>query len=420
MDSQNIPERKIYSMKDPQASGCRWQILNLLYHRTGLSRVDLARLLGVSKSTISMHVDALMDMGLCKKAGEENSNGQSGQGRKPTLLSFCADYRYLLLLDFGQVQPRLAITDLLGCVLGQKCLTFEEENSQEALVEALLEATQDLLRTTAISPDQLVLLAVAAPGIVNPHESKLVVDGFYGKWDLLGLGHHLATSYGLKVFFYNDVNAAAWGEYIMARSSRDNLVYLAGGSGLGLGIILNGELYLGRSGSAGEISHLLVSSLSPLCPSDEVSLALAENRYIPLSSRASFRVLLKELNRQKQVLSESRSGRKNVLDNQDFLNLLKMGDVEAHRLAQSMGESLAILIYNLVMLLDTELIVLDRAYQPFVKHIDLTLKCLGRHFRQDEINISVSTLGEKAANYGLADLAVEKLITRWAVQGGKL
>ena len=371
----------------------------------------MAEDLGVSKSTISKHINDLLDEGLCYELGEAD---QQGQGRKRTLLSFRADYRYLLLLDFGQVQPRLAITDLYGKPLAQLPVSLDDNTSQDDLSNQLLSSSQQLLASCQLEAKALALLAVAAPGVVDLHAQSFYTDGFYARWDLPGLCHNLAQHHGLETFFYNDVNAAAWGEYIVKQDERKNLVYMAGGSGLGLGLILNGELYLGSSGSAGEISNLLLSNLPALFKDEETSLSLVDAQYIPIASRSSIRVLLKELNRQKRD-EDDKSVKDTVpLTYQDFFNLWKMGDPTAHMLAQSMGESLGVFLYNLFLLLDIDLVVLDQSYQPFDQYIDLTLKQLAPSKERDRLKVSISTLGEAACFTGLADLAMETLLARWA------
>ncbi len=398
-------------MKDNLASSSRWQILNRLYNQAGLSRVDLAEDLGVSKSTISKHISDLLTEGICCELGEAD---QPGQGRKRTILSFCADYRYLLLLDFGQVQPHLALTDLYGVPLAQLPLSFNENTSQDSLQDKLLAAAEKILGSRQLDSDDLAVLAVAAPGIVDLHGQSFYADGYYAHWDLPVICHELAAHYGLETFFYNDVNAAAWGEYIFRQDGRKNLVYMAGGSGLGLGLILNGELYLGSSGGAGEISNLLLAGLPVLFSHDTSSLSFVDADYIPFASRASIRVLLKELNRQKQETSGSLNKQETNLTYQDFYNLWKMGDSAAHRLSQSMGETLGIFLYNLSLLLDIDHIVLDPSYQPFAQYIDLTLKKLATEKARDKLNFTISTLGEQASLSGLADLAMETLLARWA------
>ncbi len=373
--------------------------------------MDLAEDLGVSKSTISKHINDLLAEGICCELGEAD---QPGQGRKRTILSFCADFRYLLLLDFGQVQPRLALTDLYGVPLAQVPLSFDENTSQDRLKAQLVAGGEKILGNHQLVPEDLALLAVAAPGIVDRLGQSFYTDGYYAQWDLPGLCHELAGHYGLETFFYNDVNAAAWGEYIFKLDGQKNLVYVAGGSGLGLGLILNGELYLGSSGSAGEISNLLLAGLPALFKNDTQAISCVDADYIPFASRASIRVLLKELNRQKLEGKGDLSGHDSPLTYQDFYNLWKMGDSTAHLLSQSMGESLGIFLYNLSLLLDIDHIVLDPSYQPFAQYIDLTLKKLAAENERTQLKITISTLGDQASLSGLADLAMKTLLARWA------
>lgn len=316
------------------------------------------------------------------------------------------------------MQPRLALTDLYGQALAQAPLSFDETTSHTDLLDLLQETTNKLLRSQQLSAEDLALLAVAAPGIVDLHAQTFYVNGFYANWDLPAICQELAQHFALEIFLYNDVNAAAWGEYIFRQATRENLVYVAGGSGLGLGLILNGELYLGSSGSAGEISEFLLTGLPPLGTGEYKSLKLGENTYLTLAGRASIRVLLRELNYQKQLEAGGELAPKPGLTYQDFLNLWKMGDAAAHRLAQNMGESLGVFLHNLSLILDIDLIILDLSYQPFIPYIAQSLKLLNQDSQRPRLEIALSSLGEQASLSGLADLAMETLLVRWAFEGG--
>jgi len=226
-------------------------VLKTIIEHESISRADIARITSLTPTTVSDIVADLLEEKLIDEVGMGSSLG----GKSPILLSLVEDSRWLIGLDLAHNQFRGAVVNLRGKIREMVTIPVNDRNGEEAL--ALVYEILDKL--TGSDPKPLIGIGIGTPGLVNTAEG-VVINAVNLDWKNLPLTSLLQTRYHLPVYVLNDSQAAAIGEYTYGKNHQadENLVVINARHGLGAGIVINGSLYQGDGGSAGEIGHIVV------------------------------------------------------------------------------------------------------------------------------------------------------------------
>ena len=232
-------------------------VLRALHDHSPLSRSDLARLTGLTRTSVGDLVGALIEDGLIEEVGRGRSSG----GKSPILLRVAPDGRHLIGLDLGEAQFSGAVVNLRGEILRSVHLPLEDR-SGDATVELVLQLV-DALRADDRSP--LLGIGIGAPGVIDT-STGTVRWSVNLDWADLRLGPLLEERYDVPVVIANDSHAAALAELTFFRRPRpNNLIVVRVGRGIGAGIILNGQLFQGDGYGAGEFGHVSIGSADAPC-----------------------------------------------------------------------------------------------------------------------------------------------------------
>jgi len=232
-------------------------VLRALHDHSPLSRADLSRLTGLTRTSVGDLVGLLIDDGLIEEVGRGRSSG----GKSPILLRVAPDGRHLIGLDLGEAQFSGAVVNLRGEILRSIHLPLEER-SGDATVELVLQLV-DALRADDRSP--LLGIGIGAPGVIDT-STGTVRWSVNLDWADLSLGPLLEERYGVPVVVANDSHAAALAELTFFRRPRPtNLIVIRVGRGVGAGIILNGQLFQGDGYGAGEFGHISMGGADAPC-----------------------------------------------------------------------------------------------------------------------------------------------------------
>jgi predicted NBD/HSP70 family sugar kinase len=233
-------------------------VLKTIFEHATISRAEIARLTKLTRATVSDMVTNLIDEGLVQEVGYGSSMG----GKNPILLSLVADSRYLIGLNLAQDRFIGAIVNLRGEIKA----SVETPVSGEDGGQALQLVYQILDRLVHDGHKPIVGIGVGTPGLVNTREG-IVVNAVNLDWQDLPLAQLLRSRYGLPVSVLNDSQATAIGEFVYGGRypSDSNLVVINVRHGIGAGILINGRLYQGDGGGAGEIGHVVVAKDGAPC-----------------------------------------------------------------------------------------------------------------------------------------------------------
>jgi predicted NBD/HSP70 family sugar kinase len=243
------------------ARGSARDLLRLVATGAAESRADLARLSGLSPSTVSQRVEALIADGWLREVGEGKSRG----GRRPRHLEIPGDGGVIGAIDLGAHHARVATLDLSGHVVATKSMAVEVHDGPEPVLGKLLAAVTELVGSGTGAA--LRGIGVGVPGPVEHSAGRIVSPSRMPGWNGFDVYRFCAERVEVPVAVDNDANLMALGEHRSARADLDHAVYVKAGTGIGAGVISAGQLYRGAQGSAGDISHcrVVAADPAPLC-----------------------------------------------------------------------------------------------------------------------------------------------------------
>jgi predicted NBD/HSP70 family sugar kinase len=225
-------------------------VLRTLYDHGPVSRADVARLTGLTRTTVSQLVGEFVSDGLATEVGRGPSSG----GKAPILVQVNGDARHVIGLDLGERAFEGAVVNLHGDIRRTVQVPVEGRNGDAAL-QAVYRLVDQLV---ADSPGQLLGIGVGTPGIVDA-DSGTIRWAVNLDWQDLPLGALLRERYGVPTYVANDSRAAALAEHLFAGEGSDaSLVAIKVGHGIGAGLVLTGELFHGDDFGAGEIGHVVI------------------------------------------------------------------------------------------------------------------------------------------------------------------
>ncbi|HNN13965.1 MAG TPA: ROK family transcriptional regulator [Anaerolineales bacterium] len=233
-------------------------VLRTIFANESISRAEVARVTNLTRTTVSDVVSGLLNEGLVQEVGR----GESIGGKTPILVSIVADSRYLIGLNLAQDKFIGAIVNLRGEIKEMVEEPVPDGDRQTAL--DLVYQIIDHLMKKRIKP--IVGIGAGAPGLVNTREG-VVVNAVNLEWQDLPLGQMLEKKYKIPVSVLNDSQATAIGEYVYGgvHASDENLIVVNAKQGIGSGILINGQLFQGDGGGAGEIGHVVIQENGELC-----------------------------------------------------------------------------------------------------------------------------------------------------------
>jgi predicted NBD/HSP70 family sugar kinase len=237
-------------------------VLRLIWQERKISRADIARQAALSRSTVSEIVGEILPTGLVAEIGVGPSRG----GRRPIVLEFQDDACVILGVEMGAARVCVVLTDLRGEILAWECREHpvrEDPFGTRALIAELCERCLD---QTAAGKAPLVGIGVAVPSPIDPSHpyqlSQVVLPRWAGN---LGL-QDLAAKYNVPLLVDNDANLGALAEqWWGAGHDIDNFAYIKVATGIGAGHVIDGEIYRGATGVAGEIGHIAIDPHGKPC-----------------------------------------------------------------------------------------------------------------------------------------------------------
>jgi N-acetylglucosamine repressor len=237
-------------------------VLNLVRARQPISRADLARTMGVRRGSVSLIVSELLQSGLIV----EGATGKTERGRKPTFLYIDSRRRTVIAVDIRASQTYLMLADLLGKPLSG-VTGFPTERDPRELAATLGRRIRALMAEHG-GLGACEGVGVCVPGMIE-HATMRVLHAPTLGWRNVELREPLAAAIGLPIHIENSGRACAlaqlWAMHGGTPASAGDFVFVSVSDGLGLGVIVRGELMRGRHNVAGEFGHVPLTLGGPVC-----------------------------------------------------------------------------------------------------------------------------------------------------------
>lgn len=225
-----------------------------------LTQAEIARTTGLSAATVSNIVREL------KEGGTVEVTDTSAGGRRARSVSLSGDAGIVIGVDFGHTHLRVAVGNLAHQVLAEESEPLDVDASwvdgfdrAEALVGRLVEQV-------GVARDKVIGVGLGVPGPIDVESGTLGSTAILPGWAGINPRQELSQRLGVPVYVDNDANLGALGELVWGsgRGVRD-LAYIKVASGVGAGLVINGQIYRGPGGTAGEIGHITLDESGPVC-----------------------------------------------------------------------------------------------------------------------------------------------------------
>ena len=238
-------------------------VLNLIRQAAdGVSRVELASRTGLSAQTVSNIVRRLTSAGLIAEAGKVSARSRdatAGPGKPRTLLKLQRQGRLAVGVQIDPAMVSIAIVDLMGEVVRTVDLPLHGNDEPGAVLDSVAQAVGMLVDEVRTGAEQILGLGVATPGPIDVVHGVMVKPPLMPRWANTGVRDALALRTGLQVVFDSDANAIAVAEgWTSGAPSTASFAVVYLGTGVGGGVVLNGEVLRGESGNGSDIAHLSV------------------------------------------------------------------------------------------------------------------------------------------------------------------
>ncbi|WP_339286564.1 ROK family protein [Paenibacillus sp. FSL R5-0486] len=375
-------------------------IMDALITQGSMSRADISRQTGLSKPTVSLAVEHLIDRNLVREMGPADN----AQGRKATLIRFNETAYYVCGIDIGATRIRIALSDLNGEIIAYRTypMVAQEayERAEATMLELLRSHMNELLDENHLNWDQIQCIGFGIPGVVLPESGRInrIVDPLAGLEEAFSL-ESLSGAFPCEVILENDVNLAALGEYRSGVAAGYPLfVFFSIGTGTGAGIMVHGQLLRGLGGLTGEIAEMLVDDGRRL---EEV-----------LSADGLMQLAKDYLDQHDELLLEAAdSGADDLhrhLTPEKLFEAARSGEVEALDILQQYSQKIASALRQISVVLAPDLIVLGGGVGG---NGDVLLPLLRQIISEQfpvQPQLICSKLGEQAVVTGAVQVAIQQ------------
>ncbi|MFF8916480.1 ROK family protein [Streptomyces sp. NPDC015032] len=374
------------------ASHSPGEVLALISSGAVATRADIARITGMARSTVSQRVDALIAHGLV----DEDADGGSTGGRPPRRLALRTREHTVAGVDLGASHCRVALMDIGGSTLAVQEEPLSIGDGPDSVLRHVERTVRALLKEAHQEPETLRRIGVGVPGPVEFSTGRPVDPPIMPGWHQYPIPEFFAARFGVRALVDNDVNVMALAEQRRAFPGCRYLLYIKVGTGIGCGIVADGQLHRGAQGCAGDIGHIRVADLDDPCRCGNSGCLEA------VAGGASLAAKLVGLG------LDAASG-------SDVVRLVQSGNRDAVRMVREAGRAVGEVLAGLVNFFNPDTVVMGGALAAV--HDQLLAGVREAVYRRSHplatqlLRIEPSRTGENAAAVGAGILAIEHALS---------
>ncbi len=369
------------------------------YLHTGDDTIaNLAKKLNLSVPTVNKFLEEMAALDIIKVRGKLEMSG----GRHPALYGLNPDACYFGGVDIKNGTISLAVMDLCGNVVAKSDnIPFTEDNTPEGL-EHFCALTRDFLDSVPVSKSAIMNLNVNISGRVNPRTGYS-----YSRFNFeeRPLDDVLTNKIGVHVCIDNDTRAMAFGEYICG-PNRDakNVLFVNVSWGIGIGIILDGKIYSGNSGFAGELGHMVTYDNEVICQCGKKGCLETE-----ASGSALHRKLCERLDEGANSIIADRYRATGTISLDDILEAVNREDILCLELIEDVGKELGRWLAGMINIFNPEAVIIGGVLAQTGDYLLQPIRVAMRRYSLNLVNkdtkIVLSHLGNDAGVLGACAIA---------------
>lgn len=384
-------------------------VLRALYFGQIDSRARVVAATGIAPSTVSSIIAHLAREGLVEFI--EEGPAVPAVGRPPLLIRLNPLACYLIGIEINLFQSRVMLVGIDGRVHARQEIDLNARANPNQALSTFLEATGQVLATAGVDPELMMGIGVSFRGLVDREKGIVNRSISLPEWNQFNLVDRFQERFACPAFAENNANAMVLGEarFGVGRG-RKNILGLIVEEGIGSGIIVNGQLYLGHHSAAGELGHMIIVPSGPICH---------------CGNRGCLRTLASESAIEANAIRIMKGGTTTLLNQHADVDELRIstrdvvlaatqGDAVCDRIILEATRYLGISIINLVNILCPELIIFNESpltlYKPFLEEIARTITEGGYARKLGSPEIALSSLREDAVCVGAASLVLDRVL----------
>ncbi|MFI7631690.1 ROK family protein [Microbispora rosea] len=367
-------------------------LLSILRNGQARTRAELVQLTGLSRSTVSQRIDALLIRRLILPAEDAAPSG----GRPATAFLFNRRANIALAADLGVTHARLAVTDLGGEILADRNADLSIDRGPESTLGWVLDTFRELLAVSGHTLHDVCGAGIGLPGPVDHESGQAINPPVMPGWDRFPVRDWMSARIGVPVLVDNDVNIMALGEHWAMRPGVDHLMFVKVGTGIGCGIIAGGQLHRGDRGAAGDIGHIRVPTMDQMqCRCGNIGCLEAVAGGGALAAR------LRDLGLE-------------TADTRDVVRLVKEGNTKAVHLVRQSGREIGGVLASVVSFFNPAAVVIGGDLAEAGDHLLAGVREMvyGRSLplATQRLSIRASELGDRAGVIGAAVTVIEHFL----------
>ncbi|MDO7880976.1 ROK family transcriptional regulator [Salinibacterium soli] len=238
----------------------RVRIVESLKHHGHLTQVELAGFTGLSPATVSNIVKELAASGVL------NTSVTSRSGRRATEVTLARNLGLVAGLHFSSRHLRVAISDVSKTIVAENHVPLALDHRHDRELDRATLLLSDMLESVNASFTDLLGIGIGLPAPVDAATGRLATGGLLRGWEHVSISEAMAQRVNVPVFVDHEANLGGLAEARSgsARGSRD-AAYIQVGHTISAGLIINGAIYRGTSGKAGQIGHITIDENGPIC-----------------------------------------------------------------------------------------------------------------------------------------------------------
>lgn len=364
---------------------------------------DLGKEMNLSIPTVTKFIAELIDEGYVIDFGKQDTNG----GRKPNIYGLNPDAGYFIGVDIKRHSLSMGVLDFKGDLLfSESNIIFKLENTPEAL-DTLCNAIKNFIHRNGMNDDKIISIAINMSGRVNTATGYSYSTFYFSEEPLTNI---FEQKLGHKVYIDNDSRTMCYGEYMHGIVSNEkNVLFINVSWGLGMGMILNGNLYYGHSGFSGEFGHLPIFDNEIFCHCGKKGCLETE-----ASGSAMYRKLLhKHQEGARSILSNAIENNESI-KTEDLVNAINKEDMLMIDIIEEIGANLGKGIAGLINLLNPELVIIGGTLAQTDDYLLLPIKSAVKKYSLNLVNkdtaIKRSKLGDKSGMIGACLIARNRIL----------
>ncbi len=381
-------------------------ILDLIRIHRSISKAELSKITGLSPTAIGIIVSGLLQDGYIHETG----TGESRGGRRPVMIELKPRSFYSIGVDLDVNYVNIMLVDITGSIIHEGSIQLGGDISVEAVMNTISGSISAVLRNFSIGTDKLLGIGISVAGMVDVDSRNVILAPNLG-WENADIRQYFKEFEGIPVFVENEAMASAICEnWIGSCQGIRNFICINVKSGVGAGIYIDGNLYRGSGGNAGEIGHITVDENGQKCG--------CGNYGCLETFAATSRLVERAVRLVKQGTASSLSGIEIAEDItiDSVVDAARAGDDAAKSILNEAARYLGIAISNIVNTLNPSRIVIGK---DFIKYADLVLDVVKGVVENKalkasaaKVEIMASEAGEKVSALGAAIIPLKAIFGR--------